>query len=127
LFGDFLFLIQHSQGWSYRQFIHTVTRKGHVKVRAFAAVPTLADLPEILQEPGSASNVSSFRGADGRVDLAEGYILTKSVKYTHRVVHWVNAVCSGDPVEAVSRKLIGVYSPQLLKTRIMPGDTPSDV
>jgi hypothetical protein len=95
-----------------------LTRKGHVTVRAFAVVPTLADLqfPEIQQEPGSVSNVSSFRGADGHVDLAEGCVLTKWVKHTHQVVHWVNAVCSGDTIEVVSRKLIGVYSPQLLNT-----------
>jgi hypothetical protein len=61
----------------------------------------------------------------------------------------VNAVCSGDPVEVISRKLIEVYSLQLLNTfqenviesvlgiipyeeltvslKIMPGDTPSYV
>jgi len=93
-----------------------LTREGRITVRAFAAVPTLVDLPEIQQAPGSVSNVSSFRGAGGRVDLAEGCILTKSVKYTHQLVHWVNAACRGDPGEVVSKKLIGDYSPQLLNT-----------
>jgi hypothetical protein len=82
-----------------------LTREGRITVRAFAfaAVPALADLPEIEQEPGSVSNLSSLRGAACRVDLAEGCILTKSVKYTHQPIYWVNAVCSGDPGEVVSR------------------------
>ena len=81
-----------------------LTREGRITIKAFAPVPALAGLPEIQQAPCSVSNSeSSFRGADGRVDLAEGCILTKSVNYTHQLVHWVNAVCSGDPGYIVSR------------------------
>jgi hypothetical protein len=90
-----------------------LTREGRISVKAFAAVPTLADLPKIQQEPCSVSDVSSFRRAEGLVDLAEGCFLTKSVKYTHQLVHWVNAARSEDPDElVVSEKLIGDYLPQ---------------
>lgn len=84
-----------------------LTREGRITLKAFASVPPLADLPEIQQAPGSVSNLSSIQSADDRIDLAEGCILTKSVKYTHQLVHWVNAVHSGDPGDVVSRKLIG--------------------
>ena len=91
------------------------TREGRITFKTFASVPTLADLPEIQQQLGSVSNVSSLRGPDNYgIDLAEGYVLTNSVKYTHQLVHWVHPVHSGDPREVVSRKLIGAYSPQLL-------------
>jgi len=91
------------------------TREGRITLKTFASVPTLADLPEIKQQLGSVSDVSSLRGADNYgIDLAEGCVLTKSVKYTHQLVHWVHPVHSGDPREVVSRKLIGAYSPQLL-------------
>ena|ERR1700722_10805094 len=83
-----------------------LTREGRFTVKPFAAVPTLADLPEIQQAPSSVSNISSFRGAGGGVDRAEGCILTKSVKYTHQLTHWVNAVRGGDPSEVVSREFI---------------------
>jgi hypothetical protein len=91
-----------------------LTREGRITVKAFASVPALADLPEIQQEPGSVSNISSFQGTSGYIDLAEGCILTKSIKYTHQLTHWVNAAHSGDPKEVISRRLIGDYSPQLL-------------
>jgi hypothetical protein len=81
-----------------------LTREGRITVKAFASVPALVDLPEIQQAPGSVSDVSSLQGTGGAIDLAEGCILTKSVKYTHQLVHWVDAVCSGDPGEIVSRK-----------------------
>jgi hypothetical protein len=87
-----------------------------ITVKAFASVPTLADLPEIQQQPGSVSNISSFQGTGGGIDLGEGCILTKSVKYTHQLAHWVNAAHGGDPSDVVSRKLIGDYSQQLLNT-----------
>jgi hypothetical protein len=84
-----------------------LTREGRITFKTFALVTTLANLPEIQQQPGTVSNISSLQGADNRIDLAEGCILTKSVKYTHQLAHWVNAVHSGDPKEVVSRKLIG--------------------
>jgi hypothetical protein len=84
-----------------------LTREGRITFKTFASVPTLVDLPEIQQQPGTVSNISSLQGTDDSIDLAEGCILTKSVKYTHQLAHWVNAVHSGDPREVVSRKLIG--------------------
>jgi hypothetical protein len=82
-----------------------LTHEGRITVKAFASVPSLADLPEIQQE-GSVSNISSFQGTFGGIDLAEGCILTKSVKYTHQLVQWVKGVCRGHPREVVSGKLI---------------------
>jgi hypothetical protein len=79
-----------------------VTRQGCITVKKFAAVPALLDLDEIQRQPASVSQVSSFRGADDVVDLAEGCMLTKSVKYTHQLAHWINAVRGGDSSEVVS-------------------------
>jgi hypothetical protein len=81
-----------------------LTHEGRLTVKAFASVPALADLPEIQQQPGSVSNVSSLPApSTTRINLAEGCILTKSVKYTHQLTHWVNGVHSGDSSEVVSR------------------------
>jgi hypothetical protein len=98
-----------AKGWSYRYSftMSLLTHEGHITCKAFASVPTLVDLPEIQQQPGTVSNISSLQGPDNSIDLAEGCILTKSVKYTHQLAHWVNAVHSGDPRGVVSRKLIG--------------------
>ena len=52
------------------------TRYGHISVKPFAKVPALGDLPEIQPAEGSVSNVSSTRGIDGSVDLAEGCLIT---------------------------------------------------
>ena len=94
-----------------------LTHEDHITVKEFASVPSLADLPEIQQEAGSNSNLSSLQeqqDTGASLDLAEGCFLTKSVKYTHQLVYWINAVHSGDPREVVSRKQIGGYFPQLL-------------
>ena len=63
-----------------------LTKSGHISVKPFAKVPALGDLPEIQPAEGSVSNVSARRGTDGGVDLAEGCIITKSVKYTHQLL-----------------------------------------
>jgi hypothetical protein len=92
-----------------------LTHEGRITFKTFASAPALADLPEIQQQPGTVSDISSLQGGHNSViDLAEGCILTKSVKYTHQLTHWVNVVHSGDPREVVSRKLIGVHSPHFL-------------
>jgi hypothetical protein len=83
-----------------------LTHEGRITVKPFAQVPALGNLSEIQQAPGIVTNVSSLSGTDASIDLAEGCILTKSVKYTHQLIHWVNVVHSGDPKEVVSRKLI---------------------
>jgi hypothetical protein len=87
-----------------------LTPERPITVKPFSVVPALAGLPEIEQEPGSlaAHNTSSRRVAGNGVDLAEGCIVTKSIKYTHRLTHWVSAVRL-DPTKAreiVSKKLI---------------------
>ena len=79
-----------------------VTAQGRITVKKFAAAPALLELDEIQRQPASVSQVSSFRGANDGVDLAEGCMLTKSVKYTHQLVHWVNAVLDEDPSGVVS-------------------------
>jgi hypothetical protein len=84
-----------------------LTHEDRITFKTFASVPTLVDLPEIRQQPSTVSNVSSLQGPDNSLNLAEGCFLTKSVKYTHQLVHWVNAVHGGDPKEVVRRKLIG--------------------
>lgn len=79
-----------------------LTQSGHISVKPFAKVPALGDLPEIQPAEGSVSNVSPRPGINGGVDLAEGCIITRSIKYTHQLAHWVNAVRNGDPTEIVS-------------------------
>ena len=88
-----------------------LTHEHHITVKTFASVPALGDLPEI-QQPGSVSKLSPLPGT-GSIDLAEGCILTKSVKYTHQLTHWVNSD-SGNSSEIVSRQLIGVIYYNLL-------------
>jgi hypothetical protein len=49
------------------------------------------------------------------VDLAEGCIVTKTIKYTHQLAHWINAVHSGDPKDVVSE----VPTTSLFKERVL--------
>jgi len=81
-----------------------LTKDGRLSVKPFAAVPALLDLPEIHRQPASVSNASSRSSARGGVDLEEGCLITKSVKYTHQVAYLVNEVRFGDPVPIVSEK-----------------------
>jgi hypothetical protein len=37
--------------------------------------------------PTSILGVSSFLGLDGDVDLTEGFLITRTVKYTHQLAH----------------------------------------
>ena len=66
-------------------------------------VPSLANLPSIQRPQASASNVSSRRRA---VDLSEGCFVTKTLKYTHQLSYWINAVEDGDPEPIASINLI---------------------
>ena len=110
-----------SRVYPLRQFIHNVavdmlTKEGHLSVKPCAFVPAVLNLPEIKRAPRSVSNVSlpsSHRGPGGGVDLTEGCMLTKSVKYTHQLSHFISAIHKGDPQPAVSRKFTRTY-PQLL-------------
>jgi len=80
-----------------------LTKHGRITVKPFANVPALGDLPEIRRGVDSTSEVSSRRGTKGGcVDLAEGCFITKTIKYTHQLVHWVNDVRSGDAKDIVS-------------------------
>ena len=90
------------------------TKEHRLSVKPFAAIPALLDLPEIQREPASVSNLSSHSSMCGSVDLEEGCLITKSVKYTHRLAHMVNAVCSWDPQPVVSQKFQEI-PPHVLK------------
>src|SRR5258707_2117088 len=79
-----------------------LTKRGHITAKPFAKVPALGDLPEIQPARATVSGVSSRCGVEDGVDLAEGCIVTKTIKDTHQLVHWVNAVRSGDPKDVVS-------------------------
>jgi hypothetical protein len=68
------------------------TKSERITVKPLAKVPTLLDLPHIERAPPSISDVSSFRGVGGAVDLSEGCFISKATKYTHRLMHWVNVV-----------------------------------
>ncbi|KAF5373278.1 hypothetical protein D9615_007399 [Tricholomella constricta] len=87
-----------------------LTEEGHLSVKPYAFVPAVLNLPEIKRAQGSVSNVSSrssHRGPGGGVDLTEGCMLTKSVKYTHQLSQFISAIHRGDPqpVEDVIGKL----------------------
>ncbi|KAF9512295.1 hypothetical protein BS47DRAFT_1372848 [Hydnum rufescens UP504] len=73
-----------------------ITTGGHLPVKPFAAVPALGGLPEIPRPLATVSNLSPVRGPSWGVDLAEGCFLTKSVKYTHQLAHWVSCGHCGD-------------------------------
>ena len=72
----------------------------------FTSVPSLANLPSIQSPQASVSNVSSRRGVEGGVDLSEGCFVTKTLKYTHQLNYWINAVQDGDPEPIASINLI---------------------
>jgi hypothetical protein len=82
-----------------------ITPENRLTVKQFAAVPSVLGLSAIVREPGSVSSSSSRRTVGGVVDIDEGCMLTKSVKYAHRLGHWVNAVRGGDSSEVVRTNL----------------------
>jgi hypothetical protein len=71
-----------------------ITKQDRISVRQFAAVPALVGLPEITR---------SARFLSTSIELEEGCMVTKLVKYTHRVVYFVNNARKGDPSDVVSR------------------------
>jgi hypothetical protein len=83
------------------------SRQGRISVKPFASVPSLANLPPIQRPQASVSNVSSRRGVEDGVDLSEGCFATKTLKYTHQLSHWVNAVRNEGPEPIASFNLIG--------------------
>ena len=92
-----------------------LTEEHRLSTKQFAAVQALLDLPEIQREPASVSNGSSHLSSMyGSVDLEEGCLITKSVKYAHQLAHMVNAVRSGDPQPVVSQKFQEI-PPQVLR------------
>ncbi|RDB28945.1 hypothetical protein Hypma_016031 [Hypsizygus marmoreus] len=77
-----------------------ITKQNRVSTKPFATIPSLLQLPAISRPPASASgsDVSSRLGPDEfrDIDLSEGCLVTKTVKYTHRLIAWVDCGCSGD-------------------------------
>ncbi|KAF8809017.1 hypothetical protein BYT27DRAFT_7284830 [Phlegmacium glaucopus] len=84
-----------------------ITRRGRISVKPFASVPSLANLPSIQRAQASVSNVSSRCRVEG-VDLSEGCLVTKSIKYTHQLSHWINAAQNNDPEPIAGIKLLCV-------------------
>lgn len=62
----------------------------------------LDSLPAIHRPLPSVSNVSSRRGIEDGVDLAEGCLVTKTIKYAHQLTHWINAVQNDDDPELIA-------------------------
>jgi hypothetical protein len=83
------------------------SHQGHILVKPFASVPSLANLPPIQHAQASVSNVSSHHGVEDGVGLSEGCFATKTLKYTHQLSHWVNAVRNEGPEPIMSFNLIG--------------------
>lgn len=83
-----------------------LTKLQRISVPQFASVQSLGSLPSIHRASASVSNASTYlRGA--QLDLrGKGCIVTKSVKCTHQLVHWVNTVCSGDNTPIVGNEFI---------------------
>jgi hypothetical protein len=76
-----------------------LSKAGRITVKPFAAVPEIPILnfPAIVRGLPSVSNVSAECGIAGNeVSLEEGCLITKTIKYTHQLAHWVNAVRNGD-------------------------------
>ena len=87
-----------------------VTKQNRISAKPFAAVPPLLNLPAITRVDASVSDGSPFQGAGGGIDLAEGCLLTKSVKYTHQPARMVDAARSGDFATVVSGTIVRVNS-----------------
>ena len=67
---------------------------------------SLADLPPIRRAEASVSDVSSLPGVEDCVDQSVGCFVTKTIKYTHQLSHWVNATRDEDAELVVRFKLI---------------------
>ena len=80
----------------------------------FAKVPPLGNLPGIVPARASVSNVSSNRVVQESVDLSDGCLVTKSLKYAHQLAHWINALHTGEPPEVVSGMLTSSYQMRML-------------
>ena len=83
-----------------------ITPQGRVSVKPFASAPPLAGLPPIRRAQASVSDISSRRGLTDGVDLEEGCLVTRNVKYTHQLTHWINAVRRGESETVVSTSFI---------------------
>lgn len=85
-----------------------LTSQGRISVNPFARVPPLGGLPGITPAPASV-DISSRRGVEDGVDLSEGCLVTKTLKYTHEKTHWISAIRQGDPTQVVSMEFKNVH------------------
>src|SRR6202042_2939583 len=85
----------------------TVRKDDSILVKPFTSVPAVLNLPAIQQVQTSVSNPLSCEEDFGYIDLEEGCLVTKCVKYTHKLVYWIDAVESGDPSIIVSELFLG--------------------
>jgi len=95
-----------------------------ITVKPYARIPPLkvppladlpfVDLPPIMRGDPSDSNItitSQRVSANEEVDLSEGCLVTKSIKYTNQLTHWVHAVRNNDVVaDAVVRAFMRSHS-----------------
>jgi hypothetical protein len=79
-----------------------ISPENRLTVKKFTAVPSVLGLTPIVHKPGSVSSLSSRQAVGGVIDINEGCLLTKSVKYAHQLAHWVNAIQGGDSSAVVS-------------------------
>ena len=93
-----------------------VTPDQRIAVKRFAKVPALDkfNLPEILRDDSSSvRDVSSLRGPVNQgVDLTEGCLVTKTVRLSHQLAHWVNTTRerSGNPDAVVRQACMCAHS-----------------
>jgi hypothetical protein len=81
--------LQHTTNLNHRQTHVVSDEKRSYLGQTFCKGPTSINLLGILPAHASVSNVSSNSSGvqEGGVDLSEGCLVTKSLKYTHQLIH----------------------------------------
>ena len=83
----------------------SLTAEGRISTKPFAKGPAIPDLglDAIVRAPGSVSNLSAYSGlGDEAINFTEGCFITKTIKYTHQLIHWFNAVRNSNSTETQS-------------------------
>ena len=80
-----------------------VSKKGFITTNNFAAFPSMSTLNlETLEindgstPKASAASRFALAGTQDILPIVEGCFITKTVKYTHELVNWINAEQSPD-------------------------------
>ncbi len=95
-----------------------VTKDQRVSVNRFAKVPALEkfNLPAILRDDSSSvRDASPLEGpvpVNQQMDLTEGCLVTKTVRLSHQLAHWVNTTRerSGNPDAVVRQACMCAHS-----------------